>query len=110
MDQDPSILLIDEDSAAIDSIRRILGDQASRFKLRHVADVPTALARIRGGGIDVVLLNLASGGAENPLAPLHALQEKAQGVAVVILRFRRRRSSPDRGPTRGGGLSPPRSL
>lgn len=93
MDQDPTVLLIDEDSAAIDSIRRALADQASRFKLRRVADVPTALARIWGGGIDLVLLNLAasanavemSGGAENPLAPFRELQEKAQGVPVVIL-------------------------
>jgi len=105
MDQDPTVLLIDQDSAAIDSIRRVLGDQASRFKLRRVADVPTALARIWGGGIDRVLLNLTtsanpvgiasplgivslveiSGSAENPLAPFLELQEKAQGVPVVIL-------------------------
>jgi pilus assembly protein CpaE len=86
MDQDPSILLIDEDSAAIDSIRCALGDQASHFKLRRVADVPTALARIWGGGIDLVLLSLpARAGAENPLAPFRELQEKAQGVAVVVL-------------------------
>ena len=46
MDQDPTVLLIDDDSTTIDSIRRILGDQAGRFKLRRVPDVPTALARI----------------------------------------------------------------
>ena len=99
MEQDPTVLLIDEDSAAIDSIRQVLGDQASRFKLRRVADVPTALARIWGGGIDVVLLNLAAsansveiakpvelrGCTENPLAPFHALREKVQDVPVVIL-------------------------
>lgn len=117
MDQDPTVLLIDEDSAAIDSIRRVLGDQASRFKLRRIADVPTALARIWGGGIDLVLLNLPAsanpveiakpfeiaspveiassteiaspaeigGCAENPLAPFRELQEKAQGVPVVVL-------------------------
>ncbi len=93
MDQDLTILLIDEDSTAIDSIRRVLGDQASRFKLRRVADVPTALARIWGGGIDMVLLNLPAGAnpaeiggrAENPLAPFRELQEKAHGVPVVVL-------------------------
>ena len=58
MDQDPTVLLIDQDPDALDSIRRVLGDQASRFKLRRIADVPTALARIWGGGIDLVLLNL----------------------------------------------------
>src|SRR5260221_1042495 len=93
MDQDPTILLIDEDSATIDSIRRVLGDQANRFRLRRVADVPTALARIWGGGIDLVLLNLRAGanpveiggGAENPLAPFRELQERVPGIAVVIL-------------------------
>jgi pilus assembly protein CpaE len=93
MDQAPTVLLIDQDSAAIDSIRRVLGDQASRFKLRRVADVPTAVARIWGGGIDLVLLNLAAGAnpveipgsAENPLAPFRELQEKTQGVPLVIL-------------------------
>jgi Flp pilus assembly CpaE family ATPase len=93
MDQDPTVLLIDEDSAALDSIRRVRGDQASLFKLRRIADVPTALARIWGGGIDLVLLNLPAsaspdnvrGSAEDPLAPFRELREKAQGVPVVIL-------------------------
>ena len=93
MDQDPTVLLIDQDSTAIDSIRRVLGDQVSRFKLRRVADVPTAVARIWGGGIDLVLLNLAGcanpgesrGNAKNPLAPFRELREKAQGVPLVIL-------------------------
>jgi pilus assembly protein CpaE len=87
MDKDTTVLLIDEDSAGIDSIRRALGDQANRFKLRRVADVPTALARIWGGGIDLVLLNLPgpAGCGENPLAPFRELQEKAQGVPVVVL-------------------------
>ncbi len=93
MDQGPTVLLINEDSAVIDSIQRVLGGQASRFKLRRVADVPTGLARIWGGGIDLVLLNLPAsanpaeigGCAENPLAPFRELQEKAQGVPVVVL-------------------------
>jgi pilus assembly protein CpaE len=95
MDQDPTVLLIDEDSAALDSIRRILGGQASRFKLRRIADVPTALARIWGGGIDLVLLNLPAsaganpvetgGRAHHPLSAFHALREKAPGIPVVIL-------------------------
>jgi pilus assembly protein CpaE len=87
MDKDTTVLLIDEDSSGIDSIRRALADQATRFKLRRVADVPTALARIRGGGIDLVLLNLPSSGGceENRLAPFLELYEKAPGVPVVVL-------------------------
>jgi len=93
MEQDPTVLLIDEDSATLDSIRRILGNHASRFKLRRIADVPTALARIWGGGIDLVLLNLPTGAdpaqtggrAETPLAALRELREKAPGVPVAVL-------------------------
>jgi MinD-like ATPase involved in chromosome partitioning or flagellar assembly/CheY-like chemotaxis protein len=87
MDKDPTVLLIDQDSAGLDSIRRVLGDQANRFKLRRVADVPTALARIWGGGIDLVLLTLAAsaGPLEDPLAPFLELQLKAQGVPVVVV-------------------------
>lgn len=93
MDKHTTVLVIDEDSAAIDSIRGVLGDQANQFKLRRVADVSTALARIRGGGIDLVLLNLPAaanpveigGCAENPLAPFLELQEKTPGVPLVVL-------------------------
>jgi len=93
MDQDPTVLLIDDDSTTIDSIRRILGDQAGRFKLRRVPDVPTALARIWGGGIDMILLNLAANAnpaeisehGKNPLAPFREMREKAPGVPVVVL-------------------------
>jgi|GEM_PF-210800 len=87
MDHESAILLIAENPAALDSIRQVLGDQANRFKLRRVADVPTALARVWGGGIDVILLNLPAIGActEDPLAPLLELREKAHGVPVVVL-------------------------
>src|SRR4051812_34655238 len=87
MEKDSTVLLIDEDSTAIDSIRRALGNQANRFKVRGVADIPTALARIWGGGIDLVLLNLpALGGTqENPLAPFQELQQKVKGVPVIVL-------------------------
>ena len=87
MDHDLTVLLIDENAAAIEPIRRALGEEAHRFKLRRVADVSTALARIRGGGIDLVLLALPAlaAPAENPLAPFRELQEKAQGIPVVVL-------------------------
>ena len=87
MNPESAVLLIDENPAALDSIRQVLGDQANRFKLRRVADVPTALARIWGGGIDVVLLNLPAIGirTEDPLAPLLELRENAPGLPVVVL-------------------------
>ena len=92
MDTDTLILLIDESSTGIDSMRRALGDQASHFKLRRVADVPTALARIWGGGVDMVLMNLPDAGSSqgDRLAPFLELQTGAQGLPIVILaEFRR---------------------
>ena len=87
MHPESAVLLIDENPAAMDSIRRLLGERANRFKLRRVADVPTALARIWGGGIDVVLLSLPAigGRTEDRLAPLLELREKAHGIPVVVL-------------------------
>jgi pilus assembly protein CpaE len=87
MDRDTLILLIDENSTGIDAIRRALGDQASHFKLRRVADVPTALARIWGGGVDLVLMNLPDAGSSqgDRLAPFLELQTGAQGLPIVVL-------------------------
>ena len=58
MDRNQSILLIDDGAGSLDSIQHVFGDQAEHFKLRRIADVPTALARIWGGGVDLVLLRL----------------------------------------------------
>jgi CheY-like chemotaxis protein len=86
MDPEKLIILIDESSTGIDSIRRALGDQAGQFRLRRVADVPTALARIWGGGVGMVLMNLAdAGSSEDRLAPFVELRTGAQGVPIVIL-------------------------
>ena len=87
MDRDTLILLIDESSTGLDAIRRVLGDQAAHFKLRRVADVPTGLARIWGGGVDMVLLDLpAAAGAETDrLASFVELRSKVQRVPIVVL-------------------------
>ena len=87
MDQETLILLVDESSTAVDSIRRVLGDQATQFKLRRIADVPTALARIWGGGVDMVLMNLPAAGSTegDRLVPFLELRSKAPGVPIVVL-------------------------
>ena len=87
MDSETLILLIDESSTGIDSVRRALGDQATHFKLRRVPDVPTALARIWGGGVDMVLMNLPDAGSSegDRLAPFVELRTGAQGLPIVIL-------------------------
>jgi pilus assembly protein CpaE len=87
MDSETLILLIDESSTGIDSVRRALGDQAAHFRLRRVPDVPTALARIWGGGVDMILMNLPDAGSSegDRLAPFLELRTGAQGVPIVIL-------------------------
>ncbi len=87
MESETLILLIDESSSGIDSVRRALGDQATQFKLRRVPDVPTALARIWGGGVDMILMNLPDAGSSDGdrLAPFIELRTGAQGVPIVIL-------------------------
>jgi Flp pilus assembly CpaE family ATPase len=87
MDSEALILLIDESSTGIDAIRRALGDQATHFKLRRVPDVPTALARIWGGGVDMILMNLPDAGSSegDRLAPFVELRTGAEGVPIVIL-------------------------
>ena len=87
MDRDTLILLVDESSTGIDSIHRAVADRANHFRVQRVADVPTALARIWGGGVDMVLVNLpAVGSSESDrLVPFLELRSKAQGIPIVVL-------------------------
>jgi pilus assembly protein CpaE len=87
MDKGTLILLVDESTAGIDSIRRVLADRAHHFRVQRVDDVPTALARILGGGVDIVMLNLPAAAAPQSerLLPFLALRNHAQGVPIVVL-------------------------
>lgn len=95
MDKGTLILLVDESTAGIDSIRRVLADRAHHFRVQRVDDVPTALARILGGGVDIVLLNLpaATGPESERLLPFLELRNQVQsmpdgvptGVPIVVL-------------------------
>jgi pilus assembly protein CpaE len=59
MDKNALALLIHDNSDNGASVREALGTE-SRFKVQSVERVPTALARIAGGGVDVVILDLSS--------------------------------------------------
>ncbi|MDP9115003.1 MAG: AAA family ATPase [Acidobacteriota bacterium] len=91
MDKGILILLVDESTAGVDSIRRVLADQAPRFRLQRVNDVPTALARVLGGGVDILMLNLPAAASPHgerllPLRQLRdQLREGAQGLPIVVL-------------------------
>ena len=87
MNRDTLILLVDANAAGIDAIRQVLGERAADFKLRRVADVPTALARIWGGGVDMVLMNLPPACATegDRLVAFRELRAKASSVPIVLL-------------------------
>src|SRR5579863_4452514 len=59
MDKNALALLIHEDPESGGSVREALQTE-NRFKVQCVERVPTALARIAGGGVDVVILDLSS--------------------------------------------------
>jgi pilus assembly protein CpaE len=86
MDKGTLILLVDQGAAGIDSIRRVLADRAHHFRVQRVEDVPTALARILGGGVDIVLLNLpaAAGPESERLLPFLDLRNQAQAVPLAV--------------------------
>ncbi len=86
MDKGTLILLVDEGSAGIDSIRRVLADRANHFRVQRVADAPTAFARILGGGVDIVLLNLPSAASPESerLLPFLDLRNQTQAASMVV--------------------------
>jgi CheY-like chemotaxis protein len=54
------VLLIQRDPAVAASIRRLLTERGEgAYQLQCVESVPTALARIGGGGVDVIMLDLS---------------------------------------------------
>lgn len=87
MERHTFILLVDDNFSGTDAIQRVLGDPANHFKLRRVADVPTALARIWGGGVDMVLMTLPSLDTteEHRLIAFRELRDKAPNVPIVVL-------------------------
>src|SRR5579863_4097323 len=87
MDKNTFVLLVDETSSAIDPIREALADQTDRYRLQWVDDVSTALARIAGGGVDIVLMRLGPAGSSesdrwDAFLRLHAGAEKVPIVVV----------------------------
>jgi pilus assembly protein CpaE len=82
------VLLIQKDSPETEFIRRELarcGD--SVFKLQCVDSPPTALARIGGGGVDVILLDLSlhDDRSHEGLAGFLEVREAAPNVPIIVL-------------------------
>lgn len=87
-DRNIFVLLIQKDPAETAFIRQSLSEPGEgRFRLQCVESVPTALARIGGGGVDVILLDLAVG-CEDPaetLAGFLPIRQAARQVPVIVL-------------------------
>ena len=87
MDNNIFVLLFDETSTGSDPLRRVLADRADQFRMQCVTDVPTALARIAGGGVDIILMSLppAGGSTGDPLDDFLKLHAGAPRVPIVVV-------------------------
>ena len=85
---DPFILLIERDPAEAALIRQSLARRgAGGFQLQCVAGMSIALARIAGGGVDVILLDLSfgDGRSSDTLAGFLPVQRAAPRVPIIVL-------------------------
>jgi len=88
--QDASIfvLLIQKDPREAGLIRQALSPHGDGvFKLQCVESIPTALARIGGGGVDVIMLDLSldGGRSSDRLAGFLQVRDAASPVPVIAL-------------------------
>jgi pilus assembly protein CpaE len=87
MDKNGLVLLIGDDPAGIELIRGALAHLEGWLRLQCVGSLLTGQARIAGGGVNVVLLDLAlcRGEGDGRLGHFHKLHEAAPGVPIVLL-------------------------
>ncbi len=81
------VLLIEDDPARIEPIREALTHRAGWSRLQCAGSVATGIARIAGGGVSVVLLDLSMpyGDGDDGLSHFHRLHAGAPGVPIVVL-------------------------
>ena len=81
------VLLIGDDPDSIELIREALAHRTDLSRLQCVGSVLTGLARIAGGGVNVVLLDLSMsrGEGDERLSHFHKLLAAAPGVPIVVL-------------------------
>jgi MinD-like ATPase involved in chromosome partitioning or flagellar assembly len=87
MDKNGLVLLIGDDRTGIELIRGALAPLEGWFRLQCVGSLLTGQARIAGGGVNLVLLDLAlcRGEGDERLGHFHKLHEAAPGVPIVLL-------------------------
>ena len=84
----PFVLLIEKDPAEAALIRQSLAQSwGGAFQLQCVPGMSIALARIGGGGVDVILLNLSlpDGPSRDTLAGFLPVQRAAPRVPIIVL-------------------------
>jgi pilus assembly protein CpaE len=82
------VLLIQQESTEAELIRQSMAQPRERaFKLQCVETVATALARIGGGGIDVIVLDLAldAGRSSDSLGIFLPVRHAAGRVPIIVL-------------------------
>src|SRR5260370_11303308 len=87
MDNSALILLIQENSEDGEYLRQTLANGEGRFRVQPVERVATALARIAGRGVDLVVLDLSLS-TKPEIEPLHTLlklRNEAPDVPIVVV-------------------------
>ena len=82
------VLLIQDDPETGGTIRSALAANSdASFRLQCIERLPTAIARIAGGGVDVVLLEVApeKNGHGDPLDSFRKLRAEAPAIPLLVL-------------------------
>jgi MinD-like ATPase involved in chromosome partitioning or flagellar assembly/CheY-like chemotaxis protein len=81
------VVLIEDDPASVEPIRAALAQREGRCRLQCAGSVPTGLARVAGGGVSLILLDLslARANGDDALSHFHKLYGEAAGVPIVVL-------------------------
>lgn len=79
------VLLVTDNSANVRGVREALAGSEEKFTLQHVERVRTALARIAGGGVTVILLDVSGDPAGKGREALEALEAGAPDLPLIVL-------------------------
>jgi pilus assembly protein CpaE len=81
------VVLIEDDPASIEPIRDALARREGWCRLQCAGSVPTGIARVAGGGVNLVLLDLSlsRAGGDDALSHFHKLHDEVTGVPIVVL-------------------------
>ncbi len=79
------VLLVSDNNANVQGVREALASSEQQFALQHIERVRTALARIAGGGLTVILLDVSGDPEGKGREALAALQAGAPDVPLIVL-------------------------